>query len=178
MSKGRPITMTEASRITLGAIETTDQLMREDREREIMTPDPSDPPDVPTAPAAFTSADAASFLAGQVILMGAAPPQVYAGMVRELMQLRARVAELEAERDEYARVALIGLSGIVCTPEKGYLRDGGPGQLAADFRELRKRVAELEARERVLHGRIANLTARLSACLDCLPAGITGGPIP
>jgi hypothetical protein len=54
--------------------------------------------------------------------------------------------------------------------------------VARMIEELRARVAELEAeleaRERVLHGRIANLTARLSACLDCLPAGMTGGPIP
>jgi hypothetical protein len=67
------------------------------------------------------------------------------GAGEEIERLRARVAELEAERDEYARVALVGLSGIVGTPEKGYLRDGGPGQLAADLRTLRAKVASLQA---------------------------------
>lgn len=66
---------------------------------------------------------------------------------RTIRQLEDEVERLKAERDEYARVALVGLSGIVPTPEKGYVADGGPSQLKADFQALRKLVPARAMRE-------------------------------
>lgn len=70
-------------------------------------------------------------------------------LIADLRRVAETCERAQDERDEYARSALVGLAGLVPTPEKGYVADGGPGQLAADFRKLRARVAELE---RVLRG--------------------------
>lgn len=59
------------------------------------------------------------------------------GWNARLMEQQAEIERLTRERDEYASVALAGLSGLVGTPERGYVKDGGPGLLADDFRRLR-----------------------------------------
>lgn len=52
--------------------------------------------------------------------------------------------------------------------------DGSLCGLPAEVVGVARKFAELEARSRELHGRIASLTARLSAAIDCIPRGITG----
>ena len=59
------------------------------------------------------------------------------------------IAEITAERDEYASAALAGLLGLVPTPEKGYVADGGVAQLKADFRALRSKLNPGVAREAI-----------------------------
>lgn len=60
--------------------------------------------------------------------------------------MHAQAAETLRQRDAYAGKALIALAGAVPTPEKGYIQDGGPEQMAADIRKLRRqRDSLLEA---------------------------------
>jgi hypothetical protein len=133
--------------------------------------DLSAPPDAPTAPAALTTADAAG--------LGLDVEQLRDDLARERLARRAAerwLTHIKETLRPYWQDGRSNWDGSLC---------GLPTEVmgvARMIEELRARVAELEAeleaRERVLHGRIANLTARLSACLDCLPAGMTGGPIP
>jgi hypothetical protein len=137
----------------------------------MLGPDSPDPPDAPTTPAVLMPADAAG--------LGLDIEQMKDDLARE------RLARRNAERwlihiketlRPYWQDERSNWDGSLC---------GLPVEVmgvARKIEDLRARVAELEAeleaQERALHGRIANLTARLSACLDCLPAGMTGGPIP
>jgi hypothetical protein len=54
-----------------------------------------------------------------------------------IVSLAADNERLTGERDAYAREALIALAGAVCTPEKGFVADGGPGLMADCIRRLR-----------------------------------------
>lgn len=69
----------------------------------------------------------------------------------KLHAIDCRCADAEARRDEYARAALIALAGSgICTPEKGYEKDGGPGLMAGDIKRLRaERDAAREEAERL-----------------------------
>lgn len=40
------------------------------------------------------------------------------------------------DASEYAAVALTAMAGIVCTPEKGYVADGGPQQMGRDIKTM------------------------------------------
>lgn len=79
------------------------------------------------------------------------------------MPTDAEFDRLRADRDEYARIALVGLSGLVPTPEKGYVRDGGPGLLAADLAAMRGEVARLKA--------LAERLSRLMTLVGCERCG-------
>jgi hypothetical protein len=76
--------------------------------------------------------------------------EVAAGWRDRFRAAEARVKALEAERDAYASAALAGLAGLVGTPEKGYVKDGGPGLLRDDMRRMRAKVKALEADARRL----------------------------
>lgn len=112
----------------------------------------------------------------------------HAQTVAERDKLAKRVAELEAEGhvdsiDNFLREALVTLSGVVCTPEKGYLVDGGFRQLANDMREFREKYNDLVAAALQLFHRIsdfqlevandseliANFAWRWKKLRDCLP---------
>lgn len=63
----------------------------------------------------------------------------------EVERLRREVEQLKAERDAYACAGLLGLSGLVPTPEKGYVRDGGPGLFRSDMGRMRKEVDRIKS---------------------------------
>lgn len=69
------------------------------------------------------------------------------GLIQKLRDVSDR---FHAERDDYATTALAGLSAFGCTPEKGYIQDGGVGLLAADFKRAADRMKSLyEAADRM-----------------------------
>lgn len=79
----------------------------------------------------------------------------YREMANEAGLLEQQIAALTAERGYYAREALVALAGAgVCTPEAGYVNDGGPSLMGADIRRL---AAQRDA-----------LTAELRAVVDFL----------
>lgn len=61
---------------------------------------------------------------------------------REIDRLRG----IRNERDKYASAALAGLSALGCTPEKGYVVDGGPDLMAADFKRAKEKMIALQDR--------------------------------
>ena len=75
----------------------------------------------------------------------------------EITALRTERDALKAEVQRWAEAALVGLSGIVCTPEAGYLKDGGVGQFRADMESLRKLVVSLEASNKRLRDAAENV---------------------
>lgn len=83
--------------------------------------------------------------------------QVEAGD-RAMATINNEAGKILAQRDAYAREALVALAGAhVPTPEKGYVKDGGPGQLVGDIRALacerdRLRAALAAVRELAEHG--------------------------
>ncbi len=80
----------------------------------------------------------------------------------------ARAEAAETERDAYAYRALTALAGAVPTPELGYLKDGGPGQLAADIMALRRLREATEAREQALRRRLLSCAAQMESCARAL----------
>jgi hypothetical protein len=76
----------------------------------------------------------------------------------ELAALRAEVERVKGERDAYAREALIALAGAVCTPEKGFVADGGPGLMADCIRRLRRKAEEDAAELAQLREQLAEAT--------------------
>lgn len=66
--------------------------------------------------------------------------------------------------DEFMVDALVAIAGAVCTPEKGYLEDGGLRQLLADIKTLRKQHDAAEAK-------LTALEAELSARAEVIVGG-------
>lgn len=64
------------------------------------------------------------------------------GMLNGVRASEARKDEATAyfrkTMDQCLRDGLVALAGVVCTPEKGYIEDGGFNQFIADIKELRK----------------------------------------
>jgi hypothetical protein len=84
----------------------------------------------------------------------------------EWLAQREAIAHLTAERDAYASEALVAISGSgVNTPAAGYVKDGGPSQMAADIRRLRRvKNAWLQECNDAMARRISRLESELKAC--------------
>jgi hypothetical protein len=75
------------------------------------------------------------------------------GQLEAITEERNRI---RSERDAYAEAALLALSGIVGTPEGGYVKDGGPDLFLSDAKQMRRQMEHLK-------GGIRGLLDRLDA---------------
>lgn len=70
-----------------------------------------------------------------------------------------RNANPDVDENEYASAALAGLSAFGCTPEKGYVKDGGVALMTADFRRAKEKFTALQ-------DQLASLRAAATALVE------------
>lgn len=81
-----------------------------------------------------------SLIRRKAVGTGDGEPPKAAAEPDEIARLKADLAAMTEDRNAYAKAGLVGLSGIVCTPEKGYVKDGGAGGFMADMRKMREKL--------------------------------------